>query len=92
VFHINHGPSYSDIVDYNTTAQASLFFIFLPAIPATPGVRFENLPSKRQRDRLILLVTYAHNFQLFGILCLVTAPLVFFFKKVRKARPPAGVH
>jgi hypothetical protein len=37
-------------------------------------------------------VTYAHNFQLFGILCLVTAPLVFFTKKVRKARPPAGVH
>ena len=39
-----------------------------------------------------LLVTYAHNFQLFGMLCLVTTPLVFFFKKVRQSKPPAGVH
>jgi hypothetical protein len=38
-----------------------------------------------------LLVTYAHNFQLFGVLCLCTTPLVFFFKKVR-SKPPAGVH
>ncbi len=39
-----------------------------------------------------LLVTYAHNFRLFGILCLVTMPLVFFFKKVSKKKAPAGVH
>jgi DHA2 family multidrug resistance protein len=39
-----------------------------------------------------LLVTYAHNFRLFGILCLMTTPLVFFFKKVRKGGAPAGVH
>ena len=39
-----------------------------------------------------LLVTYAHNFQLFGILCLITTPLAFFFKKVRKGKAPAGVH
>ena len=38
------------------------------------------------------LVTYAHNFQLFGILCLVTTPLVFFFKKVKKAKAPLGAH
>ncbi len=37
-------------------------------------------------------MTYAHNFQLFGLLCLVTTPLIFFFKKVKKAKPPAGVH
>ena len=37
VFHINHRASYSDIVNYNTSAQASAFFIFLlPAVPATP--------------------------------------------------------
>ncbi|MGI8891749.1 MAG: DHA2 family efflux MFS transporter permease subunit [Chthoniobacterales bacterium] len=39
-----------------------------------------------------LLVTYAHNFRLFGILCLVTMPLVFFFKKVRKAKGPIAAH
>jgi DHA2 family multidrug resistance protein len=39
-----------------------------------------------------LLVTYAHNFRLFGILCLITTPLVFFFKKVRKGKAPAAVH
>lgn len=39
-----------------------------------------------------LLVTYAHNFQVFGVLCLATMPLIFFFKKVRQAKPPAGVH
>ena len=39
-----------------------------------------------------LLVTYAHNFRLFGILCLITTPLIFFFKKVRKGKAPAGVH
>ncbi|HEX4667582.1 MAG TPA: DHA2 family efflux MFS transporter permease subunit [Chthoniobacterales bacterium] len=39
-----------------------------------------------------LLVTYAHNFRLFGILCLLTTPLVFFFKKVRKGKAPAGLH
>ncbi len=39
-----------------------------------------------------LLVTYAHNFRLFGLLCLLTTPLVFFFKKVRKAEAPVGAH
>ncbi len=39
-----------------------------------------------------LLVTYAHNFQVFGLLCLVTTPLVFLFKKVRSAKLPPGVH
>jgi MFS transporter, DHA2 family, multidrug resistance protein len=39
-----------------------------------------------------LLVTYAHNFSLFGLLCLITTPLVFFFKKVRQAKAPVGVH
>ena len=38
------------------------------------------------------LVTYAHNFRLFGLLCLLTTPLVFFFKKVRQGRAPAGAH
>jgi MFS transporter, DHA2 family, multidrug resistance protein len=38
------------------------------------------------------LVTYAHNFRLFGLLCLITTPLVFFFKKVRAAKAPAAVH
>ena len=39
-----------------------------------------------------LLVTYAHNFRLFGVLCLVATPLVFFFKKVRKGKASAGVY
>jgi DHA2 family multidrug resistance protein len=39
-----------------------------------------------------LLVTYAHNFELFGLLCLLTTPLVFFFKKVQKGKAPATVH
>lgn len=39
-----------------------------------------------------LLVTYAHNFELFGVLCLVTTPLVFFFKKVSKGKAPMGAH
>ena len=38
------------------------------------------------------LLTYVHNFRLFGIACLVSTPLVFLFKKVRGAKPPAGVH
>ena len=38
------------------------------------------------------LVTYSHNFRLFGLLCLVTTPLVFFFQKVRKTNAPAGAH
>ncbi len=38
------------------------------------------------------LVTYAHNFRLFGLLCLVTTPLVFLFKKVKKGKAPAGAH
>lgn len=39
-----------------------------------------------------LLVTYAHNFQLFALLCLVTTPLVFLFKKVSKSNAPIGAH
>jgi DHA2 family multidrug resistance protein len=39
-----------------------------------------------------LLVTYAHNFQLFALLCLVTTPLVFLFKKVSKSSAPVGAH
>ncbi|MEO6970972.1 MAG: DHA2 family efflux MFS transporter permease subunit [Chthoniobacterales bacterium] len=39
-----------------------------------------------------LLVSYSHNFRLFGLLCLVTTPLVFIFKKVQKSKAPAGVH
>ncbi|MGH9809889.1 MAG: EmrB/QacA family drug resistance transporter, partial [Terriglobia bacterium] len=39
-----------------------------------------------------LLVTYSHNFRLFGLLCLFTTPLVFFFNKVSKAKVPAAVH
>jgi DHA2 family multidrug resistance protein len=39
-----------------------------------------------------LLVTYAHNFRLFGLLCLATTPLVFFFKKVAKGTGPAAAH
>jgi MFS transporter, DHA2 family, multidrug resistance protein len=42
--------------------------------------------------RQSLLVTYAHNFRLFGLLCLATTPLVFFFRKVRQTKGPAGVH
>ena len=38
------------------------------------------------------LVTYSHNFRLFGILCLVTTPLVFFFQKVRAGKAPMGAH
>ena len=39
-----------------------------------------------------LLVTYSHNFRLFGILCLLTVPLIFFFKKVRAAKGPVAAH
>ena len=38
------------------------------------------------------LLSYVHNFRLFGILCLVTAPLVFLFKKVRKGKAPIAAH
>jgi DHA2 family multidrug resistance protein len=39
-----------------------------------------------------LLVTYSHSFRLFGLLCLVTTPLVFFFTNVSRAKPPIGSH
>ena len=39
-----------------------------------------------------LLVTYSHNFQLFGLLCLITTPFVFFFRKVRGGKGPAAAH
>ncbi len=39
-----------------------------------------------------LLVTYSHNFRLFGILCLLTVPLIFFFKKVRATKGPVAAH
>ena len=39
-----------------------------------------------------LLVTYAHNFQLFAFLCLVTTPLIFFFKQVKKSGGPIAAH
>ncbi len=38
-----------------------------------------------------LLVTYAHIFQVFGVLCLVTMPLIFFFKNVRTGKAPVRV-
>jgi DHA2 family multidrug resistance protein len=31
-----------------------------------------------------LLVSYVHNFRLFGLLCLAATPLIFFFRKVQK--------
>ncbi len=43
-------------------------------------------------EQQALLVTYAHNFEFFGLLCLCTTPLVFFFKKVSKSKPPIGAH
>ncbi len=39
-----------------------------------------------------LLVTYSHNFRLFGLLCLITTPLVFLFKKVSKRKAPVAAH
>ena len=39
-----------------------------------------------------LLVTYAHNFRLFGLLSLLATPLIFLFKKVQAAKPPIGAH
>jgi DHA2 family multidrug resistance protein len=38
------------------------------------------------------LLTYVYNFRLFGIVCLICAPLVFLFKKVRQGKAPVGVH
>lgn len=38
------------------------------------------------------LLTYIHNFRLFGIVCLVCTPLVFLFKKVTKPKVPVDVH
>jgi MFS transporter, DHA2 family, multidrug resistance protein len=39
-----------------------------------------------------LLVTYSHNFRLFGLLCLITTPLVLLFKKVSKRQGPGAAH
>ena len=38
------------------------------------------------------LVSYVNNFQFFAITCLVCAPLVFFFKKVKKPAGPIAAH
>ena len=38
------------------------------------------------------LLSYVHNFQLFGLMCLVSAPLVFLFKKVAKGKAPISAH
>jgi DHA2 family multidrug resistance protein len=39
-----------------------------------------------------LLVTYAHNFRFFALLCLFTTPLIFFFQKVKKGKGPIAAH
>lgn len=39
-----------------------------------------------------LLVAYAHNFRVFALLCLITTPLVFFFKKVSRRKGPLAAH
>lgn len=39
-----------------------------------------------------LLVTYSHNFRVFALLCLITTPLVFFFRKVRKGKAAVAAH
>jgi len=38
------------------------------------------------------LLTYVHNFRLFGIVCLVCTPLVFLFKKVKNPKMKVDVH
>ena len=38
------------------------------------------------------LLTYIHNFRLFGIVCLVFTPLVFLFKKVKPGKVAEDVH
>jgi DHA2 family multidrug resistance protein len=38
------------------------------------------------------LVTYSHNFRLFGLLCLGTTPLVFLFQKVKAKKGPVAAH
>jgi DHA2 family multidrug resistance protein len=38
------------------------------------------------------LTSYIHNFRLLGIVCLVCAPMVLLFKKVRDAKPEVSAH
>jgi DHA2 family multidrug resistance protein len=38
------------------------------------------------------LLSYVHNFQFFAITCVIAAPLVFLFKKVRKPIGPIAAH
>lgn len=38
------------------------------------------------------LLSYVHNFRLFGLICLLTTPLVFLFKKVPKGKAPISAH
>lgn len=72
----------------------------LAALQSTLGAQEGAWRGAHQAPRILYgilqqqssLVTYAHNFELFGLLCLLTTPLVFFFKKVRGKQAPAGVH
>jgi DHA2 family multidrug resistance protein len=38
------------------------------------------------------LLSYVHNFQMFALLCILTAPLVLLFKKVTKPSGPVAAH
>jgi DHA2 family multidrug resistance protein len=38
------------------------------------------------------LLSFVHNFRLFGVLCLLTLPLVLLFKKVAKSKAPIAAH
>jgi DHA2 family multidrug resistance protein len=38
------------------------------------------------------LLSYVHNFEMFALLCILTAPLVLLFKKVAKPRGPVAAH
>lgn len=91
----NQGTFVSHFSQYNPIYQQKL-----AAIQAALAAQEGSWRAAHQAPQILygilgqqsLLVTYAHNFRLFGLLCLLTTPLVFFFKKVRQAKAPAGLH
>ncbi|MFL6528378.1 MAG: DHA2 family efflux MFS transporter permease subunit [Chthoniobacterales bacterium] len=72
----------------------------LAAIMAGLAQHGSQWEAAKQAPRILLgmlqqqaaLLSYVQNFRLFAIACLVTAPLVFLFKKVAKPSGPIAAH
>ena len=80
---------------FNPVFQQKLAAIQAGLVPHTGSWLASKLALRFLYNTLLqqsALLGYAGNFVLFGLLCLVSAPLVFLFKRVRPGKAIAGGH